>query len=56
LLKYAKIDPKLMASATRVRYGDRLLPRLIQPAINVAAKYGKFDAFPGADLIYKPAR
>ncbi len=56
LLKYAKIDPELAAAMVRIHYGERLTPALMQPVINVAAKYSKFPAFPADDLIYKAAR
>jgi NitT/TauT family transport system substrate-binding protein len=56
LLKYAKLDPDLAANMVRVHYGERLTPALMQPVINVAAKYSKFPAFPADELIYKPGR
>jgi NitT/TauT family transport system substrate-binding protein len=56
LLKYTKIDPELAAGMTRIHYGERLTPALMQPVINVAAKYSKFAAFPADELIYKPAK
>ncbi len=56
LLRYAKIDPALAAGMTRSRYGERPSAALMQPVINVAAKYGKFAPFPADGFIYKPAR
>jgi ABC-type nitrate/sulfonate/bicarbonate transport system substrate-binding protein len=56
LLKYAKLDPDLAANMVRIHYGERLTPALMQPVINVAAKYSKFPAFPADELIYKPGR
>jgi NitT/TauT family transport system substrate-binding protein len=56
LLKYAKIDPELAANMVRIHYGERLNAALMQPVINVAAKYSKFPAFPADQIIYKPAR
>jgi NitT/TauT family transport system substrate-binding protein len=53
LLKYAKIDPSLASQMTRSRYGEQLSPALMQPAIDVAAKYSKFPPFPAEELIYK---
>lgn len=52
LLEYAKIDPALVAQMTRVRYGETLQARQIQPAIDVAAKYGNFASFPAAQIMY----
>ena len=56
LLKYAKIDPELAANMVRIHYGERLSPALMQPVINVAAKYGKFPPFAADAIIYKPGR
>jgi ABC-type nitrate/sulfonate/bicarbonate transport system substrate-binding protein len=56
LLKYAKMDPDAAANMVRVRYGETLTPALLQPVINVAAKYSKFTPFPADQLIYKPGR
>ncbi len=54
LVKYVKIDPALLATMNRARFADRLTPALMQPAIDVAAKYAKFDSFPASELIYSP--
>ena len=56
LLQYAKIDPALAAGMTRSRYGERLNAALMQPIINVAAKYSKFAPFSADDIILKTAR
>jgi hypothetical protein len=55
-VKYAKLDPDLAANMVRIHYSERLTPALMQPVINVAAKYSKFPAFPADELIYKPGR
>jgi NitT/TauT family transport system substrate-binding protein len=51
LVAYSKIDPTITAAMTRVRYGERLTPAMLQPVINVAAKYGGFPAYPAAELL-----
>jgi NitT/TauT family transport system substrate-binding protein len=56
LVKYVKIDPALLVTMNRARFADRLTPALMQPAIDVAAKYAKFDSFPATELIYTPPR
>ena len=56
LLKYAKVDPQLAAQMTRARYAETLTPQLLQPIVDIAAKYSKFQTFPAANIIYKPAR
>ena len=56
LVGYTKINPALIATMTRVRYGERLTPAILQPVVDVAAKYGNFPAFPAQELIYTPPR
>lgn len=56
LLKYAKLNPDLVATMVRIHYGERLDPALMQPVINVAAKFGKFPPFPADSLIYKAGK
>jgi NitT/TauT family transport system substrate-binding protein len=53
LLKYTKLDPALAASMTRAYYGEQLAPQLLQPIIDIAAKYSKFPSFPAAKIMYK---
>jgi NitT/TauT family transport system substrate-binding protein len=55
LLKYAKIDPALAGGMVRVKYGERLDTALMQPVINVAAKYSKFAPFKADEITYKAA-
>lgn len=52
LVGETKVDPATVAAMTRVRYGERLDPALIQPVVNVAAKYGGITPYSAADLIY----
>jgi NitT/TauT family transport system substrate-binding protein len=56
LVKYTKMDPAVIATTVRSRYGDRVTPALMQPVINVSAKYGKFQPFPASELIYAASR
>jgi NitT/TauT family transport system substrate-binding protein len=51
LAKYTKIDPTVIATMTRARFGEALTPALMQPLIDVAAKFGGFSAFPAQELI-----
>lgn len=53
LVQHTKIDPALVASMVRARFGESLDTRLIQPEIDLNAKYDHFTAFPAAELIYK---
>lgn len=56
LAKYTGLDPAVIATMARTRYGNQLTPSLTQPLIDVAAKYEKFTTFPATQLIYAPAR
>ena len=52
LSKYAHNTPEQIDSYTRVTYGDKLPPELIQPNIDAAAKYGLIPkAFPASEII-----
>jgi NitT/TauT family transport system substrate-binding protein len=53
LAKYAKLDPATIASMERAQFAERLTPALIQPAIDVSAKYGGFVAFPADRIVYR---
>ncbi len=55
LAKYAKMDPAVTASMLRVDYAPRFTPDLMQPVIDLAARYGGLPAtFPAEELVYKP--
>jgi NitT/TauT family transport system substrate-binding protein len=49
--KYAKLDPTVVAAMARTRYGETLTPAVMQPLIDVSAKYNDFKAFPAQELI-----
>jgi NitT/TauT family transport system substrate-binding protein len=51
LVKYTKIDPALIASVIRAAYGVQLTSALVQPEIDVTARYAGFTAFPARELI-----
>ena len=52
LSKYAHNTPAEINNYTRVTYGDKLPPELIQPNIDLAFKYGLIKAaFPASDII-----
>jgi ABC-type nitrate/sulfonate/bicarbonate transport system substrate-binding protein len=54
LLKVAKIDPAILARMTRSRYAEQLEPALMQPIVDVSAKYDGFKTFPARELIFLP--
>ena len=53
LAKYTKIDPQTIATMERAQFAETLTAALIQPAIDVSAKYGAFTAFPADRLVYR---
>ena len=53
LVKYTKIDPALVATMTRVHYGESLNATVMQPEIDANAKYGNFTAFSAEELLAK---
>jgi ABC-type nitrate/sulfonate/bicarbonate transport system substrate-binding protein len=54
LAKEAKISPQVAHAMNRSEYPETIDPALIQPVIDVAAKYGGLGApFPASEMIYK---
>ena len=57
LAKYATIDPDVAAKMTRAKFAEALTPALVQPTIDITAKYKGIDApFPAQSMIYQAAR
>jgi len=57
LAKYTKLDAALIRSGNRARFGETLTPEMLQPSIDLSARYKLFDApFPARELIYQPTR
>jgi NitT/TauT family transport system substrate-binding protein len=56
LVRYMKITPETADMMTRVTYELTLQPRLLQPPIDIAAKYGNEKVIPADDLIWTPAK
>ena len=55
LAKYSHLDPSVVKSMHRITYATRPEAALIQPAIDLAARYGAIAAsFPAQELIYSP--
>jgi NitT/TauT family transport system substrate-binding protein len=52
MAKYAKLDPALVRSSVRAKFGTALAVAAIQPTIDLAAHYKLLDAFPAGELIY----
>lgn len=54
LVKYTGGDPATVASETRDVFAERLTPGLVQPSIDVAARYLHFPGFPATALLASP--
>lgn len=51
LARYTKIDPQIVASIPRMRYAESNDPALVQPVIDMMARYGILPrAFPATEL------
>jgi NitT/TauT family transport system substrate-binding protein len=52
LAKYTHLDPATIGTMTRAHFGEQLTPALIQPLIDVSAKYNGVSSFPAQQLMY----
>lgn len=52
LAKYTKLDPSLVRTSVRAKFGDTLAPAAIQPTIDLAAHFKILATFPAQELIY----
>jgi NitT/TauT family transport system substrate-binding protein len=52
--KYSKVEPAVLATMTRGHFAEQFTPALLQPFIDVSAKYNGFSPFPAQDLMYRP--
>jgi NitT/TauT family transport system substrate-binding protein len=48
------IDIGVVRSMTRIPYPERLIPSMIQPVIDITAKYGGGADFAATELMYRP--
>jgi NitT/TauT family transport system substrate-binding protein len=56
LRKYAKISPEIARTMSRSRYATQFNAGMIQPNIDLAARYGLLKAtFPAAEIMYQPS-
>lgn len=51
LVKYLKDDPETVVSEVRDVFAEQLSPRIVQPGIDVTARYLHFPPFPASELI-----
>lgn len=52
-----KLDPKIIASMSRVAYADTLSPALIQPTIDLSFNFKQIDTnYPASEMIFQPSK
>lgn len=56
LAAYTKLSPEVIETMVRARFAETLNAPLMQPLVDVSARYGGFPTFPASELIYVPAR
>ena len=54
IAKQFKVDPTTIQPGNLSTFPPKITPDLIAPEVTMTARYGKFPAFPPADLIYSP--
>lgn len=54
LMKYAKLDADTLKTMQRTVFADRLDLGLVQPVIDLTAKYGGISAFPASEVVFTP--
>ena len=53
LVKYTKLDPRVAPQVVRARYAETLTPQMLQPSVDLVARYRLIDAaYPAQELIY----
>ena len=53
LAKAIRLDPEVVHNSIRIQYGTRRDPSLLQPMINLTAKYAGITPFPAEDMFFK---
>jgi NitT/TauT family transport system substrate-binding protein len=53
LERVARVSPEVVNAAVRAHYAAALTPAMLQPLLDVAAKYGGFPSFPATEIIYR---
>jgi NitT/TauT family transport system substrate-binding protein len=54
ILKYTKVPPEVAAKMVRSTYGENAVdPAIVQPAIDIAVRYGGMERVSAADLIWR---
>jgi NitT/TauT family transport system substrate-binding protein len=56
IAKYTKVELAVVATMVRSHFAEVLTPALMQPVIDISAKYNKFAPFPASELIYSGSR
>jgi len=51
VVRTLKLDPTVVGAMARSRYAEQLTPSLMQPLIDISAKFGGYATFPAQELI-----
>jgi NitT/TauT family transport system substrate-binding protein len=54
LMKYAKLEADTLKTMQRTVFAERLDLSLVQPVIDLSAKYGGISAFRASDMVFQP--
>ena len=54
LMKYAKLSADTLKTMQRTIFAERLDLGLVQPVVDLTAKYGGVPAFPAAEIVFTP--
>jgi NitT/TauT family transport system substrate-binding protein len=54
LERIARVTPEMLQAANRAQWTTTFDPALLQPLIDMTARYGNFPTFPATDMIYRP--
>ena len=51
--RVARVSPEVVNASVRAHYGSALEPGVVQPLIDIAAKYGDFPSFPASEMLFR---
>ena len=54
LMKYAKLSADTLKTMQRTIFAERLDLGLVQPVVDLTAKYGGVPGFPAAEIVFAP--
>ena len=51
--RVARVSPEVVNASVRAHYGSALEPAVVQPLIDIAAKYGNFPSFAASEMLFR---